>query len=162
MGWNEKRMWRKCLEMYGGDFRRWPFVVSEAQRQDIIALPEYARAREVDAALDRTVWPDIAPEAVRGAVMARIGRGAEARAETKAETVGAEGFPFLSSLAGRFSVVGWNAFMVSCFVLFLCVGLSSGARFGDTLKDRADYSYLTLGPAYPYGSLVEGGAYGRR
>lgn len=164
MGWNEKSKWNKHLAIYGGDFHRWPFVVSEAQRREIMALPEYAKARELDAVLDRTVWPEIAPEALRGAVMARIGRlaevGAEARAETKVETAGA-GAP-CPPLASRLSVVGWNAFMVSCFVLFLCVGLSSGAHFGNTLKDRVDYSYLTLGPAYAYGSFMNGDTHDRR
>lgn len=139
---NDKKDGLAHLALYGSDFRRWPVGLTAQQEHEIRAMPEFQEACKIDALLDEVEWP--APsKTLFDASLARI---KHLQAEEKGRSAGMQPFMFL--------MIKRPVFLVMSFVVFLCLGITSGVQFNAKITDQADYSYFTLGPAYAYGSTA--------
>lgn len=86
----------------------------------------------LDNALDQMEWPKPSPD-LFGATMRRID-------EEKWKA---------SQVTYFFAFLQRPLFLVSCFTLFLCLGIGSGIQAKNMLKD-SEYSYYAMGSVYLY------------
>lgn len=58
-----------------------------------------------------------------------------------------------------FILINRPAFLSVCFLVFLCLGMSSGIQYSDqdeTLQNQSDFQYFSVGPSYAYGADLGG------
>lgn len=143
-----KKDWSESLDVYGSNFNRWPTPLSEQQKQEVRKMPEYAWAYSIDAVLDQTEWP-VPSHTLQSKTWEKIQKWEEQKALSASKSP-----VFLIFMQP-------SVFLLPCFVLFLCLGLTARAQYNATeLRNQMDYNYFSSGPAYAYGTS-SGAAFAR-
>ena len=137
---NNKEDWRCYLELYGSDFARWPIKLSEHEQQQVKVLPEYEAERDLDRMMDCCEWPQHSANLCQ-ATMDRINM-------LEQNGHSANIFPPM------FVIIRQSALMMSCLILFLYLGFTSGSYYTSGSQEEAPYDYYSLGPAYTYASTT--------
>lgn len=139
---NAKEEWMMYLDLYGADFERWPFELTEDQKQEISKCEAYGEALRVDQALDLVEWPALSNNA-EDMLMQRVAGLPNPK----------EQMPVLLMFIQR------SSFLMSCFGLFLFLGFALGAQYSGDTSYQPYYDYSPYGVAYDYmvGELTQEG-----
>lgn len=128
---NNVEQWRRHLETLGSDFSLWPDQVSLDDQREIVKMPEYLAAQQVDGLIKAETFPEFDTEDLLARTMERL--------PARHQQIGSIVFFFQRP-----------SFVVSLMVLFLFCGISTGFHLGTQPQQEARQSYYSIGASYGY------------
>ena len=128
------------LKTYGVNFNSWPTQPSTDQIEEIRNMPEYHENAFLDLVMNDMAWPKVSSE-IRKSLFAEIAKT-----------------PFSNNIApSQFMLIlSRPVFLMTCILMFLCLGMTSGSYYKSTSHNTTAYQYVYADPSYSFGTSIGG------